>query len=275
MKKKISIIVRHRNCLSTYLGDWMTMMRIITNTKKIKGSQRYELLRIPTVLESLSNNTYDLSVVLAHLDSRLRVLEEEPTSQLDFLAYAEARVFLKAFYIFFRILLDDLSGVIEFFYKKNEPSIRVGKSFHDLLKNYEKGNLPEDLSRLLKQSSLWFPEVTDTRDDLIHHYDSLLISISQGDGVKNVLGHFNIKGRTYREHVNIREHFGFLLREYQTLIDNLLDHFDTKFRGWYGIIQGKAGRNLTIMQGCVAFPLWWAYKYGGYRHGDLQVSGSV
>jgi len=148
----------------------------------------------------------------------------------------------------------------------------VAKDFFDLLKNYEKGNLPEDLSRLLKQPSSWFPEAMDTRDDLVHHYDSHLISIKQGEGGRNILGHFNIKGRTRREYASIREHLGFFLCEYQTLIDNLLDHFDTKFRNWYGIMQGKSGRNLTIMQGCVAFPLWWAYKYGNYRNEDLQVS---
>ena len=80
---------------------------------------------------------------------------------------------------------------------------------------------------LLKRPSLWFFEVTDTRDDLIHYYDSLLISIERGEGGKNVLGHFNIKGRAHRECVNIREHFGFLLCEYQTFIDNLLDYFDS------------------------------------------------
>jgi hypothetical protein len=275
MNKETSIIVQHKNCLSTYLSDWITMMRHVFININPELAQRYNLKKLPTTFESLQNNTYDLSVALAHLDSRLRVLEEKSIPQLDLQAYAEARVFLKAFYVFFRILLDDVSGVIEFFYKKNEPGIRVGRGFHDLLKNYERGDLPEDLSRLLKQPSLWFPEVMDSRDDLVHHYDSHLISIKQGEGGKTILGHFNIKGRAHREYVNIREHFGFLLCEYQTLIDNLLDHFDIKFRDWYGIIQGKSGRNLTIMQGCVAFPLWWAYRYGNYRLEDLQVSGSV
>jgi hypothetical protein len=209
------------------------------------------------------------------LDSRLRILEEKPIPQLDFLAYAEARVFLKAFYVFFRILLDDVSGVIEFFYKKNEPIVEVTKSFDDILKKSESGRLPSDLSKILESSSSWFPEVRDSRDDLVHHYDSHLISIKQGEGERNILGHFNIKGRTRREFASIREHLGFLLCEYQTLIDNLLDHFDTKFGDWHGIFQGKSGRNLTIMQGCVAFPLWWAYKYGNYRHEDLQVSEDV
>jgi len=271
-----SINVQHKNDFSTYLGDWISMMRTVINLTRPEKAKRHDLTRIPTTFESIHNNTHDLSVVLVHLDSRLRVLEEKPIRQLDLRAYAEARVFLKAFYVFFRILLDDVSGVIEFYYKKNEPGVAVTKSFNDLLENAEKEKLPEGLSRLLEQPSSWFPEVMYSRDDLVHYYDSLLISIEQGEGGKNILGYFNIKGRTHRERVNVREHLGFLLCEYQKLIDNLLDHFDTKFREWYGSVQGKSGRNLTIMQGCVAFPLWWAYKYGNYRHKDLQVSeGSI
>jgi len=271
-----SISVCHKNNLSTYLSDWVTMMRMMVNITRPKVAQRHDLTRIPTTFGSLSNNTYDLSVVLVHLDSRLRVLEEKPIRQLDFRADAEARVFLKAFYVFFRILLDDVSGVIEYFYKKNERGVAVTKSFNNLLKKTKEGKLPECLSRVLERPSSWFPEVIYTRDDLVHYYDSLLISIDQGEGSKNILGHFNIGGRAHRECVNVREHFGFLLCEYQTLIDNLLDHFDTKFEDWYGIAKGKSSRSPTIMLGCVAFPLWWAYKYGNYRHEDLQVSeGSV
>ena len=268
-----SIIVQHKNDFSTYLGDWISMIRTVINLTRAEKAKRHDLTRIPTTFESIHNNTHDLSVVLAHLDSRLRVLEEKPIRQLDLRAYAEARVFLKAFYVFFRILLDDVSGVIEFYYKKNEPGVAVTKSFKTLLNNAEKGILPEDLSELLKQANSWFPEMRKRRDDLVHEYESFLISIDKGESDTNILGYFSIKSGASITYRSIREHLGFLLCEYQTLIDNLLDHFDTKFIGWYG---GGPGRNLTIMLGCVAFPLWWAYKYGNYRHKDLQVSeGSV
>lgn len=117
--------------------------------------------------------------------------------------------------------------------------------------------------------------MTATRDDLVHYYDSLLISIDEVEGGKNILGHFNTKGRAFRGYMSIRTHLGILLCQYQTLIDNLLAHFDDKFRDWHGIQQTESIRNMTIMQGCVAVPLWWAHKYGNYRHKDLQVSESV
>jgi hypothetical protein len=243
----------------------MTMMQHVVKHVKPEVVQRYNLAKIPTTFESVGNNTYDLSVVLAHLDSRLRVLEEKPIPQFDSQAYAEARVFLKAFYVFFRILLDDVSGVIEYFYKINERGVAVTRSFDDLLKNAQNGKLPPDLTKILESSSSWFPEVMDGRDDLVHHYDSHLISIKEVKGEKNILGHFNIGGRAHREYQNIREHIGFLLCEYQTLIDNLLDHFDTKFGDWHKVVPSKSCRNSTIMVGCVAFPLWWAYRYGNYR----------
>ena len=82
-------------------------------------------ISMPTPFAFLSNNTYDLSLMFAYLDDKLTVFEETPLtpSQFNYQAYAEARVFLKASYLFFRILLDDVSGIIEYFYKKNEKRI--------------------------------------------------------------------------------------------------------------------------------------------------------
>ena len=270
MTSQRQIRIVHKNDLSAYLGDWKNMLSIVRPDK----AQYYRHKGIPATFEALHNNTYDLCVVLEHLDSRLQVLEEKPISQPDFQTYAEARVFLKAFYVFFCILLDNVAGIIEFFYKENQPIRGLKKGFKHLLDRGNQKDFPGDLRRLLEKPSSWFPEVVDTRDDLVHNYDSLLISIEQGEGGKTILGQFNIKGCAHREYVSIREHFGFLLCEYQKLIDNLLDHFDTEFRHWYGIVQGKLGRTVSIMSGCVALPLWWAYKYGNYRREDLQVSES-
>ena len=146
------------------------------------------------------------------------------------------------------------------------------KSFNALLGKARNRKLPEDLLKLLEQPSLWFPEMKRRRDDLEHYYESLLISFKQDKEGKNILGHFSTKGYTSRDYEDVRDYFGYLLCEYQTFVDNLLDHFDTKFRDWYGIAQGKSGRTSSIMAGCVAIPLWWAYKYGNYRDEDLQVS---
>jgi len=265
MTSQRTISVVHKNDLSAYLGDWKNVMNIILKAQPP--------VSLPQTLISFSNNTYDFSLMLAYLDDRLTVLEETPLTpnQFNYQAYAEARVFLKVCYIFFRILLDDVSGIIRYFYKNNER-VELSKSFNKLLKKAENGELPDDLSKLLERTSAWFPEMRKRRVDLEHQYESLLISFKQDEDGKNILGHFSTKGRTSKEYEDIREYFGFILCEYQRLIDNLLDHFDTKFRDWYGIIQGKAGRNSTIMTGCPAFPLWWAHKYGNYRHKDLQVS---
>ena len=86
-----------------------------------------------------------------------------------------------------------------------------------------------------------------------HNYESLLISFKQGKDGKNILGHFSTKEHTSKDYKDVRDYFGYVLREYQTFVDNLLDHFDTKFKGWYGL---TPPRNETITQGCVALPLW-------------------
>lgn len=264
-----TISVTHKNNLSTYLGDWKNTMYMF--------SKAQPPMSLPQPLVSFGNNTHDLCLMLAYLDDKLTVLEETPltSSQFNYQGYAEAGVFLKASYLFFRILLDDIAGIIEYFYKKNEPKVYRGqkKGLDALLKKARNGKLPEDLSKLLEYPSSWFTEMTERRDDLVHNYESLLITFEQGKDGKNILGHFSTKGYTSKALGDIRDYFGYVLCEYQKFVDNLLDHFDTKFGDWYKI--NKSWRNSTIMVGYVAIPLWWAYKYGNYRHNDLQVSEGI
>jgi hypothetical protein len=252
------------------------MRHVLINIKP-ELAQCYDLNKIPATFESLQNNTYDLSVMLSYLDAKLTILEETPLvagQQIDYQAYSESRSFLKVCYLLIRILFDDVAGVIKYFYDKNEPNSGATQSFNDLLKKAQKEELPEDLSKLLKRTIVHFPEMRRRRGELEHFYESLLISFEQGKDGKTILGHFSTKGRTTKEYGDIRQYFGIILCEYQTLIDNLLDLFDNKFEDWYGIVRGKSSRRLTTKQGCTALPLWWAYKYGGYRHTDLQVSES-
>ncbi len=238
--------------------------------KNPEKAQRYHIVNIPTPIESFSFNNTDFSILLNFLNDKLEILEQAriTPNEFPYQSYAEARVFLKSFFIFFRILLDDLSGVIGYFYKNNER-IELPKSFNKLLKKAEKGTLPADLRKLLELSFSWFPKIKNTRDDLVHYFDSILLTFQQGIGEKNVVGYFNREGRTHYIEENVRKNIGLLLSEYQKFIDNLLDHFDTKFQEWYGIIQGKSGRTTSIIEGGIG--LWWAYKYGDYRNDTLHV----
>ena len=255
--------VYHKNNLSGYIGNWRLLMSQILKVQPP--------IDIPQELVSLSDNTHDLSVMLSYLDVKLTILEETPLiagQQIDNLAYAEARSFLKVCYLLVRILFDDISGVIKYFYDNNEPNSGVTKSFNDLLNRAKSGKLPEALSSLLRQTIVEFPKMKGRRDDLGHFYESLLISFKQDKEGKTILGHFSTKGRSAKEYEDIRQYFGFILCEYQTLIDNLLDHFDTKFVDWYRF---RPHRDLNILQGYAGIMLWWAYKYGNYRHKDLVV----
>jgi len=107
------------------------------------------------------------------------------------------------------------------------------------------------------------------RVDLEHYYESLLVSFRHDKEGKTILGHFSTKGFSTKEYEDIRQYFGFIFCEYQTLIDNLLDHFDVKFMDWYGF---KPPRASTISaEGYAGIMLWWAYKYGNYRPKDSVV----
>jgi hypothetical protein len=248
----------------------MDMLNFIVSEKKPEKNKRYNITRIPEPIESFSSNSVDFSILLRYLDNTLRILEETPVtpSKFPYQAYAEARVFLKAFFIFLRILLDDLSGIIEYFYKTNERR-DLPEKFNKLLKQADENKLPKDLSKLLSPRRSWFQELKKTRDDLVHHYDSILISFKQNGEGRNVIGHFNIKRRTPYVHENTRKYIGLALREYQRLIDDLLDHFDERFKDWYRIVQGKKSRTTIILEGGIT--LWWAYKYGNYRNRTLKI----
>ena len=258
-------IIHHQSDLISYISEWRSTMNYVL---KIQPP-----VDIPQALLSLGDNTHDLSVMLSYLDARLTILEETPFvagQQIDYQAYAEARSFLKVCYLLVRMLLDDVSGIIEHFYKKNEPNVYRGvkKGFTHLLKKARKRELPGDLCKLLERPSSWFDEMATRRDDLVHNYDSLLISLKQDEDGKTITGHFSTKRRTSKECEDFRQYFGFILCEYQALIDNLLDHFDAKFVDWYRF---RPHRDLNILQGYAGIILWWAYKYGNYRHKDLVV----
>lgn len=252
----------HKNNLSGYVSNWRLTMNNIFQVQPPIG--------IPQELVSLGDNTYDLSLMLSYLDDKLTTLEDTrlTPNQFNYLAYAEARSFLKVCYLLLRILLDNVTGILKYFYDKKEPLAAVPKSFYDLLKKARSGKLPKDLIALLQRPNEWFPEMRDRRVDLEHNYESLLISFKQGEGGKTILGHFGTKGCTAKEYEDIRKYFGFVLCEYQMLIDSLLDHLDTKFIDWYGF---KPFRDITILSDIVDLPLWWAYKYGDYKHEDLKV----
>jgi len=133
--------------------------------------------------------------MLSYLDNNLTILEETPLTpdKFNYLAYAQARAFLKVCYMFLRIILDDVSGIIKYFYDSNERKAGVPKSFEDLLKKADDRKLPEDLIALLLQSKEWFREMRRRRVDLEHNYESLLISFRQGKDGENILGHFSTK----------------------------------------------------------------------------------
>jgi hypothetical protein len=264
------MIVRQKNDFSTYLSDWFTTLQMISlnlQTKKMLGTK-------PKPFHALGDNTYELCLMLFYLDTKMRRLEESSPNQIDMMSYSEARIFLKSVYIFFRILLDTVAAVIEYFYKENEK-ITLPHSFRKLISKQKAGQLPDELIRALNQSLSWFPDFKSRREDLVHHYQSFLILFQKDPRGKIALDHTYLNssyipnGETLG---NIRDYVGFFLKGYQGLVDALLDLFDLKFRDWYGIIGGYQSRTETIMEGISAYALWWAARYGHYQHADLRIS---
>ena len=235
----------------------------------------YNFQMSPIVFSSFGENIHDLSFVLDHLHSALTLLEEQPAEKLDYAAYYEARVFLKTFFICFRIVMDNISGIIAYFYTKNKESKGMSSSYHTLIKNVEKEILDKDLCKIIETTKTWFNEFNDIRNNLVHFYDTILISVVEGENGQIILGQWSVKGKIIRRFPNIREYLGELLCCYQMFVNDLLEHLDKKMTYWHHFgISKSSTRTLTILQGYSAMPLYWAWKYGKYTHPSLVVKQS-
>jgi hypothetical protein len=246
-------------------------MQMIQNNLPSQSNKK--LTFKPKPFHALGENTYELSFMLYQLHSNMLLLEKNGTSKIDSMAYTNARVYLKSAYIFYRILLDTLTAVIEYFYKKNEK-ISLTPSFYSLLNKQEKGQLPPELSSLIQGTLLWFPSLRSRRDDIVHNYQSFLILFQRNQKGEIFLDHtyFNSSKTPNKETLgNIRDYVGFLLKGYQELIDSLLNLFDLKFHEWYGIVRGINSRTETILEGIPGYMLWWASSYGKYYNCNMQI----
>ncbi len=260
----------HKNDLSTYLTDWKMQMEMRNKLSKI-GKNKPKT--IPKDFQAIFEHTKDLWIVLSYLDSKLKILENDklPLSE-KYQDYADAAVFLKCTYIFYQILLDTIARIIRYFYKENEGIELPFSLFIPPVKSKKRKNIPKDLSVILNKVYIWFPIVKGRRDDLVHDCESFLILFEGNKNGMNMLKHSNITSKKgIKSFGRIREYIGFLLCVYQQLIDDLLDHFDSKFKIWYGIVASKASRSSSMMEWNSANMLWWAVKYGGYKNPDLRL----
>lgn len=257
--------ITHSNVLSTYLGDWAINMRLLRQAKDATAQVKENA----NVLRAISVGERDINTLLRLIDERLHIIETRPLPSLeniktfDFTADVETVVLLKALYVDVRIYLDAISGIIRYFYKK----LALPKSFNKLLKKVGTTTLPEDLSQVLLPATNWFKDFKGTRNDLVHNYEDFLL-LFNGPTIHHA-SLSKINGNKVFDYGSIRSSVGELLKNTQALIDRLLDHFDNKFFDWYGFVQSSRSRNKTIFEG--GYILYWAYKYGGYNHAELEV----
>jgi hypothetical protein len=225
------------------------------------------------IFRAISTGERDVSILLRLLDERLQVLEKRPPPTIEnirdfnFIVDAEAIVLLKALYVQIRIYLDAIAGVIQYFYRR----MNLPKSFNKLLKKLGTQAIPSDLSQVLSSAPKWFNQFRKTRVNLVHNYEDFLL-LFYGKGDEKDIHHASltmVDGNKAFDYGSIRSYVGELLRNIQVMVDELLDHFDTRFYEWYGFVQSSTSRTQTIFED--GYMLYWAYKYGGYSHPELQV----
>lgn len=190
-----SVIASYTNNLNTYLGDWTHILRMTDNAV----SKAHKPLTSCIPIQSFATHEFDVCVSLGYLDDKLTVLESEdldkaigPPLQLDTLSLSDATFFLKTTYLHFRILLDDIAGIIQLLYKQHEPLVKIPNSFEDLLK---RESVPEEVKQVVQVASGSFSSMRKRRNDLEHYYESFLVTLQSTESGVNDLKHFGIKGK--------------------------------------------------------------------------------
>jgi len=261
----------HKNYLSGYLSDWKMKMEMMNKYLKKDEKIPKSILELVDIISIQEN---DLRILLGYLDSKLRSLEDDklPFTAEKYQDYADAVVFLKSIDIFFMILLDKIGRIIRYFYKIKNGIKLQNKLFCPSKEGKKYIKTPSELSVILCKAYDWYSIAEDRRNDLVHKCETFLIFINTDkDGI--TLEHSAMQ---YKKEIKrfgeIRAYIGFILCSYQKLIDDLLDLFDSKFNTRYGIVASKESRNSAMMIYDSSNILWWAVKYGEYKHSDLEIS---
>ena len=258
--------VIHKNCLSGYLGN----ARIALAAKVHAEGQSTMELRIPQPLQSLSRHEYNLCVMLSLFDERLKRFEETINDERpEYGAYSEALTFLDSIYLFMRLLLDSAAGIVRHYNKCSEKD-NLPKSFGGLLKKSKKGQLPEGLNEVFSSCETWFSQLKDRRDDIVHNYETYFIGFGQNTEGGRIVIQFSPRDKTpVARDEDLRSYLGLVMAGYQRFVDRLLDHWDVTFYRRFGIVASIDSRQITMLEGRSANILWWAHRYGEYRHDAL------
>ncbi len=271
----MNLRIIYKNNLSAYFGNFRIAMAA---KARAEGKPPSEALIQP--LQSLMRHEYNLCLMLELFDERLKRFEVTVDNEIaKFGAYVEAMAFLDAIYLFSRVLLDSAAGLVRHFYNHEVPPNKINekcelpKSFDDMLKKSARKELPNGLNEVFAACDPWFPNLKDRRDDIVHHYETYFIGFARDPEGKVATVQFSTRNKTHAlPDEDLRSYIGSVMAGYQRFIDALLEHWDKTFLRWYGIVASNSSRQLTILEGRSGNILWWAYKYGGYKHDSLGVN---
>jgi len=272
------MVITHKNGLIGYLSHWQYAMKAKKVVQKNTGTF---LVGLPQPVRSYERRKYGICLMLELLDDRLKQIENfvkdvelgknnSPFSK----GYSEAMTFMDTAYILLRSLLDDLSGIIEYFYKSNKIA-GIPKSFSDLLKKAKAGHVSEGLVYVLQPCQDWFPKLKKERDDIVHDYETNFIRFVKNP--RNGEGQFiRFSGKTIdvmeNGGVGIHKNLGVVLANYQRFIDDLLDLWDRELMEWHRIVSSRNSRPSSILEGRSANMLLWAVDYGRYIDEEMIIS---
>ena len=154
-------MIQHKNSLTGYISDLQMRIDIMARGQGKPPSRS----AIPRPVQALIRHEQSICILLELLEERLTRIEAALPRKDDsvFIAYAEALVFLDAVYIFTRMALDSVAGIIECLYKQYARET-LPPRFKDMLNLSTKGGLPGSLNAVFSSAGNWFRQFRDRRE---------------------------------------------------------------------------------------------------------------
>lgn len=160
---------KKQDCIKSPLGDTIQAIQTFCYIRKE---------RVPKLTQqafaAFHRHFYNLCLILERIkeeNDKLIVERKEnkdPREVPDY--YYFLLLDLETFFIYLRVIMDDIAGITPYFFGKHRGKIASG-SFNDLKQWFVKqgGRLDSEFSRYLKEETAWFDEMKKEREAIIHY----------------------------------------------------------------------------------------------------------
>ena len=173
-------------CIESPLGNLLVSIHILTNLKKIRSDKLSQ-----KAITGFNKHFNNLCMILKRIkdENDGLVNEEDKTNKTKRIGeiyrsefYSALTMDLEIFFIYLRILMDDIAGITPYFFDKKRGCIPCN-SFHDQKEWFVKKSPKLDPVFLewLQKETEWFDKIKDERERVIHYKANNVIFFDKKD----------------------------------------------------------------------------------------------